>query len=154
MGKLWTPFQVEETPRDRKLSPDDWCFDLREITKAVPNRGLRRIQQVRVPTDNGGFHLFQADLGLAASFPDHVGFIYLIGGEWGDDGKLYCWDKVGNMMLIAEDMRQDKATDETIEYVETTDKEWEEDVTRMLDEQQKQRTKLSTFGPIIEKERV
>lgn len=81
---------------DLRLRNDDRCWEISELTEAVPNLGVRRIQRVYVMQDDDRLLEYRLDLGPAAGFSGQP-FRILSLGE----------DSVGACLEQAERQRHD-----------------------------------------------
>lgn len=100
-GSVYTP------PHPGELHPDDWCWKLREYERNVPNKGLRRIQEVcayrRV---NREPIVCERDLGPATDF--HAQAFTITAGTMIERGRILSEEYTVGQVMEAADKHRDK----------------------------------------------
>lgn len=134
------------------LFADDLIFSLKEYEKPFPNKGLRRIQELKV-VKNDKVVTFTKDLGLVYDtatgerrFKDEDGFV-IPGGIVKPNGRVEIFHTVDELVGLAERLRDEPPTEFAVEHDATAGEYLDELLEQDVNELGHQQTKRSVFGP-------
>lgn len=128
-----------------EISLDAKCWNIREDSMPVPEKGIRRILMVVTLDDEGEYEPWFEDLGPAQLFPAIPFGIPT--GYYTSNGKRESLMSVGHALDALVELRGEPLPDATQEYFETAPAQFAEDVQKAEHETRARRVGRSLFGP-------